>query len=197
MLKLFFQIPLLRRLYFDRLGWAWIRRKVKPFMNFLENGEKIVDIGSGNGLICFHLRQEGFDVTPLDVVDMPFDKSVQPIVYDGKIMPFEDKAFDTAIILTVLHHTDEPEMIIKEAKRIAKRIIIIEDIYKNPIQKYATFAMDWLVNLGYSYNPHTNKEDKGWRNTFQEMDLKLIHTTQWRVLLFFRQVLYILKTVDF
>ena len=193
MLKLFFQIPLLRRLYFDKLGWAWIRRKIQPFVGFLSPNETIIDIGSGNGLICFHLRKEGFQVTPLDVVNMPFDESVSPVVYDGETIPFDDKTFDTAMILTVLHHTDEPEVIIKEAKRIAKRVIIIEDIYKNPIQKYATFAMDWLVNLGYSYNPHTNKNDAGWKKTFQEMDLELVHTSQWRVLLFFRQVVYVVR----
>lgn len=194
MLRLIFQITFLRRLYFDRLGWAWIRRKTAPFIEFLTKDEKIVDIGSGNGLVCFYLREQGLNVTPLDVVNMPFDESVAPVVYDGEKMPFQENEFDTALILTVLHHTDEPEAIIEETRRVARRIIIIEDIYRNPIQKYATFAMDWLVNLGYSYNPHTNKNDKGWRRTFKSLNLKLVHTQQWRVLLFFRQVVYVVET---
>ena len=90
MLRLIFQFPLLRRLYFDKLGWAWIRRKVAPFVTHLEQNDKIVDIGSGNGLVCFYLREKGFDVTPLDVVNMPFDESVTPVVYNGKLMPFDN-----------------------------------------------------------------------------------------------------------
>lgn len=192
MLKFLYQNPFLRRLYFDRLGLWWIRRKVAPFINHLDSTETIVDIGSGNGLICHYLGQQGFQVTPLDVVDMAYDESVQPVVYDGHVMPFEDNFFDVAMILTVLHHTPEPEAVLKEARRIAKKIIIIEDIYNNPIQKRATFLMDWLVNLGYSETPHTNKDDAGWRATFQKMKLNLTHTSQWRVLVFFRQVVYLL-----
>ncbi len=192
MLKFLYQIPFLRRLYFDRLGFWWIRRKIAPFIDHLSPNETIIDIGSGNGLICHYLREQGFRVTPLDVVDMAYNETVRPVVYDGNVMPFDDKTFDVAMILTVLHHTPAPEVVLKETQRIAKKIIIIEDIYNNPIQKRATFFMDWLVNLGYSATPHTNKNDTGWRETFQKMKLNLVHTSQWRVLAFFRQVVYIL-----
>lgn len=193
MLRFLYQIPLLRRLYFEKWGWAWIRRKIAPFLPYLKADETIVDVGSGNGLICYYLRQKGFAVTPLDVVSMAYEASVAPVVYDGNVMPFEDKTFDTALVLTVLHHTDTPEAIIAETQRVAKRLIIIEDIYKNALQKYATFAMDSLVNLGYAYTPHTNKDDEGWRTTFEELGLKVVHSSEWRVLFFFRQVVYIVE----
>lgn len=196
MLKLLYNIPFLRRWYFEKLGIWWVSRKVAPFIEFLDPDEKIIDIGSGNGLVADYLRQQGFHVTPLDIADLAYHERVKPIVYDGQTMPFENKAFDTALILTVLHHIDQPDPVLVETKRIAQRIIIIEDIYKNALQKYATFFMDWLVNLGYSPAPHTNKDDNGWRNTFTEMNLKLSHTAQWRVLLFFRQAVYIVQSLN-
>lgn len=196
MLKLLYSIPFLRSLYFNRIGLWWIRRKVAPFINHLSVTDKIIDVGSGNGLVADFLRQQGFDVTPLDIVSMPYHERVAPIVYDGKTMPFEEKSFDVALILTVLHHIERPEPVLEEAQRIAHKIIIIEDIYKNKLQKYATFFMDWLVNLGYSPAPHTNKNDKGWRMTFDNMELKVLHTVQWRVLLLFRQVVYILQSLN-
>ena len=192
MLKFLYQIPFLRRLYFDRLGLWWIRRKVAPFVEHLPKTAKIIDIGSGNGLICHYLREQGWNVTPLDVIDMAYHESVRPVVYDGEKMPFENNAYDYGLILTVLHHIDEPETVLEEAQRVCENLIIIEDIYKNPIQKRLTFFMDWLVNLGYSPTPHTNKDDNGWKATFKKMNLKLKHTSQWRVLVFFRQVVYIL-----
>jgi len=196
MLRLLYAIPFLRRLYFNKLGWWWIRRKVAPFIKHLSPNDRIIDIGSGNGLITDYLRQEGFDVTPLDIIDMAYHERVSPVVYDGDVMPFEDKSFDVALILTVLHHIEEPDAVLVETQRIAQKIIIIEDIYNNSLQKYATFFMDWLVNLGYSPAPHTNKNDKGWRMTFSNMQLKLLHTAQWRVLLFFRQVVYIVHSIN-
>lgn len=193
MLKFLYQIPFLRRLYFDRLGLWWIKKKVSPFIEHLPKKAKIVDIGSGNGLICYYLRKQGFNVTPLDVVDMAYNETVRPVVYDGREMPFEDNSFDYALILTVLHHIDSPEEVLDETCRIAQNIVIIEDIYTNTFQKYLTFFMDWLVNLGYSPTPHTNKDDLGWKSTFNSRQLELKYTSQWRVLLFFRQVLYIVK----
>jgi SAM-dependent methyltransferase len=193
MLKFLYQIPFLRRLYFDRLGLWWIKKKVSPFIEHLPKKAKIVDIGSGNGLICYYLRKQGFNVTPLDVVDMAYNETVRPVVYDGREMPFEDNSFDYALILTVLHHIDSPEEVLNETCRIAQNIVIIEDIYTNAFQKYLTFFMDWLVNLGYSPTPHTNKDDFGWKSTFNNQQLELKYTSQWRVLLFFRQVLYIVK----
>ena len=191
--KFLYQIPFLRRLYFDRLGLWWIKKKVAPFVEHLPKEAKIIDIGSGNGLICYYLKEQGFDVTPLDVVDMAYNEAVRPIVYDGKTMPFDDNSYDYALILTVLHHIDSPEEVIDETRRIAQNIVIIEDIYTNSFQKYLTFFMDWLVNLGYSPTPHTNKDDIGWKNTFKNKKLQLIHTSQWKVLLFFRQAVYILN----
>jgi len=35
-----------------------------------------------------------------------------------------------ALLPTILHHTPEPDDIIKESARIAKRLIIIEDVYE-------------------------------------------------------------------
>lgn len=192
MLKFLYQIPFLRRLYFEQLGIWWVRRKVAPFIRYLKTSDKVLDVGSGNGLIAYYLQQQGFEVTPLDVVDMAFDAAVQPIVYDGDTMPFEDQSYDVALILTVLHHTPQPEAILAETARVARKVIIIEDIYKNTLQKHLTFFMDWLINLGYSAAPHTNKDDKGWKDTFKNMQLDLQHTSQWRVLVFFRQVVYIL-----
>jgi ubiquinone/menaquinone biosynthesis C-methylase UbiE len=37
----------------------------------------------------------------------------KPVLYDGKKMPFKDNVFDAALLITVLHHTPDPESIVR------------------------------------------------------------------------------------
>ena len=75
----------------------------------------------------------------------------------------------------------------------ASRIIIMEDIYSNSLQKYLTFFVDSLVNLEFSDHPHSNKTDEEWRELFRKNGLKLVDAKYHRFLLFFRQVTYYLE----
>ena len=177
-------------MYFQRWGKNWVRKKVQPFLPYLNEDDHILDIGSGNGLVAHTLREAGYEVTPLDVADLSYEENVKPVVYDGRKMPFEDATFDVALLLTVLHHIDEPDAVLREACRVAQRVIIIEDIYENKWQKKLTFAMDSLVNWGYAECPHTNKDDAEWRNTFREMKMNLKDVTYRKVLFFFKQGIY-------
>ena len=103
--------------------------------------------------------------------------------------------FDAALLLTVLHHSDNPELVLKETARIAKKIVIIEDIYSNKIQQYLTYFMDTLVNLGHSKMTYQNKSDAEWKQVFEALQLKLVAESSRPVLLFFRQATYILEVL--
>lgn len=96
------------------------------------------------------------------------------------------------MLLTVLHHAEEPEKLVSEAKRVAKKVVIVEDIYDNVFQKYLTFFADSLVNLEFFQHPHNNKTDIEWRNLFTKKGFE-IEDIQYRSLLFFfRQAVYLL-----
>lgn len=155
--------------------------------------DNILDIGSGNGLVSFLLREKGFNTTPIDIHYGNYDASVKPILYDGKKLPFADKTFDTGMILTVLHHVEDPDSMLKEAARVCKHLIIMEDIYKTTFRKYLTFTIDSLANLFYSPCPHTNKTDAEWKQTFSSMNMQLISTEYRRVILVIDQAIYFLK----
>ncbi|MCP4439059.1 MAG: methyltransferase domain-containing protein [Aureispira sp.] len=193
LLKFIKNIKLVKRFYSSRLGKAWVQRKLSTVIPHLSQNDSILDIGCGNGLVTDNLRQQNFQVTPMDVGDLSILESVKPIVYDGEHIPFEDQEFSAALLLTVLHHTDDPIAVLKETKRVAKRIVIIEDIYSNVVQKYMTYAMDTLVNLGHSNMTYQNKSDKEWKVCFEELGLNLIHENSKSVLLFFRQATYVVE----
>ncbi|BDS10285.1 class I SAM-dependent methyltransferase [Aureispira anguillae] len=189
------KFDLIGKFYTSKLGNQWIQNKLKAVFPHLNQHEKHIDIGCGNGMITHTLRQQQYHCTPLDVANLSIIPTVDVIVYDGLTMPFEDKKFDTALLLTVLHHTPDPVPVLKETARIAKKIIIIEDIYRNKIQQYMTYAMDTLVNLGHSSMTYQNKSDQEWKATFEALDLELVEESSKSVLFFFRQATYVLKSI--
>ncbi|WMX13519.1 class I SAM-dependent methyltransferase [Aureispira sp. CCB-E] len=193
LLQIIRKFDLVGKFYASSLGKKWIHNKLKTVLPHLNQQEENLDIGCGNGIITHTLRQKGFSCTPLDVADLSIIPSVHVVVYDGISMPFQEQTFDTALLLTVLHHTPDPVLVLKETARIAKKIVIIEDIYSNKIQQYMTYAMDTLVNLGHSSMTYQNKSDSEWRATFEELGLELIEVTSKPVLLFFRQATYVLQ----
>lgn len=164
--------------------------KIKPFLN---KNDHILDIGAGTCNVCEILLEEGYNATPLDIQNLSFVNKIKPILYDGDKIPFGDNKFDIALIFTVLHHMPYHEKIILEAKRVSKRIIIMEDIYTNIFNKYITYFFDSLVNLEFSGHPHTNKNDKLWKETFDKLRLKIIEARYHSSYLAFRHVAYYLE----
>jgi len=194
LLQIIRKFDLIGKFYASSLGKKWIYNKLKSVLPHLNKNEKSLDIGCGNGMITHTLRQQHFPCTPLDVADLSILPDVKVIVYNGLQMPFQEQEFDTALLLTVLHHTPDPVLVLKETARVSKKIVIIEDIYNNKIQQYMTYAMDTLVNLGHSSMTYQNKSDSEWKVTFDELGLELIEESSKPVLFFFRQATYVLKT---
>ena len=180
--------------FFRRSIPARMKIKLDRIAAYLEEGDRVLDIGTGNGGLCRELRGRGYEVQPVDVKDISFFDDVKPLIYDGRKLPFKDGEFPVTMLITVLHHIPEPEQVLDEAIRVSgRRVIVMEDIYKNPFQKYLTFFTDSLVNLEFVGHPHTNKNDAGWRKTFADRGMKLVAREEFRTLVFFRQVIYVLE----
>lgn len=168
-----------------------ILRKIRPY---LKNGSKIIDIGSGTGHTAHQLIKDGHKVACVDLLNQSVFQDTNPLVYEGKKLPFNDKMFDTALVLTVLHHTPSPEKVLKEAARVAKNIVVMEDTYNNYFQKILTFWMDSVGNLEFSGHPHTNKTDLEWQRLFDNLGYEVLHKSKEGFLWFFESTTYHLKT---
>ncbi len=193
LLKSIQTIAIIRRLIAPVLN-KWVEKKVNRFRQFLASDAKILDVGSGNCLVSKHLIDKGHSVVPLDVKNLSVVPDLIPIVYDGARLPFDKSSFDTILLLTVLHHTKHPRLVLEDCQRVAKELIIIEDTYKHTLQKWATQCMDFLVNLGFSEMTYQNKSEKEWERLFAELGLEVVNKKSQRVLLFFRQTTYYLRS---
>jgi SAM-dependent methyltransferase len=176
--------------------WALKRAEVKclRILPFLNKGQKLLELGSGNGALSVLLQQEGMEVSPLDVKDKSIFQEIDVVIYDGAKLPYSDEEFDVCQLITMLHHTTNAEELIQEAKRVSKKVIVMEDVYENVLQKYLTWISDSIVNWEFYGHPHTNRTDCEWRQIFKQNGLEVEEAKYDRFLLFFKQVTYVLKS---
>ncbi len=167
------------------------RRKLQLASPWIAPTGRLLEIGSGPGSVLQEFRAAGFDIDAIDVTDSSYDETLKPVLYDGERMPFSDQAYDAALLLTVLHHIDDPEAVLLEATRVAKRVIIVEDVYESAWQRKYTKVADSITNLEFFGHPHSNRSDPEWRETFDRLGFHLVHGEVRPFALFFQQALYV------
>jgi SAM-dependent methyltransferase len=155
---------------------------------------KLLEVGAGNGALMKLLGDEGMKLSALDIEDKSLFDDSDVRVYDGEKFPFGDKEFNVCQLITMLHHTTNAEELIREAKRVSDRVIIMEDIYENPLQKYITWFTDSLVNWEFYGHPHTNRTDAEWNELFERNGLVVDNVEYYRFLVLFKQVTYVLRS---
>jgi len=170
------RVPLFKKIIFQA-ELPRCRRILEDLEPWLAEGA-VLDIGAGSGVLAHLIRGTGRQVQALDVEDLSTAADIRPVVYDGQQMPFENKVFDSAVIAFVLHHTPNPDLIIAEAARVAKRVIILEDVIDGKVNEVLTKFLDSLVNLEFFGHPHSNRSHAEWVKSFERLGLKLTHSEQ-------------------
>jgi len=141
--------------------------------DFIEEGSKILDLGCGSGIAAkefrdfFNAEVIGVDIKDNRLVDIPFQ------IIDGKNLPFERNFFDVILINYVLHHCQNPEQLLKEAKRVGEKIIIFEDLPEGVPSKLRC-SLHKITFLGGKRRTIKFKTGKEWKNLFERLDLKVI-----------------------
>ncbi|MBI2647032.1 class I SAM-dependent methyltransferase [Candidatus Woesearchaeota archaeon] len=166
--------------------------------DFIKKDDRVLDIGLGNGYVAkkikgqFQVHMEGVDVVDYNETD------IKNTIYDGLHLPFKEKSFDCCLILQTLHHCTYQIQVLKEARRVSRRtIIIMEDVYNNKFEKLMTFMHDYISNkrkgVDCPYYFHNKKE---WKEIFDRLGLKIekeIDTVTRYLFLKFNNVAYVLN----
>lgn len=156
-------------------------RIVDTFDNFINQGEKVLDIGAGGGWIGKEIKKrKGVNVALLDIID--FNRScLKLMLYDGKNIPFPDNNFDVSLLIFTLHHCSDPLKVLEEAKRVTKdKIIIIEDVPFSRCNEVFLCFWDIVTNLPSLVKPPGEniflnfKTISEWQKIFKDFQLKLI-----------------------
>jgi SAM-dependent methyltransferase len=135
----------------------------------------MLDVGTGDGQIAKMIgeRQEGTRVQGIDIMERA-TTHIPVTLFDGKKIPLDDKSVDVVTFVDVLHHTNDPQILISEASRVARKAVIIKDhLSENMLDHVTLRAMDWVGNaphgvvLPYNYAPRQD-----WDNWFAHAALK-------------------------
>lgn len=95
----------------------------------------LVDIGCGDGEVGQSFSWPGVEVRLCDVYKHPrIDSLSAPFAFlqEGGRLPYPDGSADTALVLTVLHHANDPLHLLSEAVRILKpggTLVVIESVF--------------------------------------------------------------------
>lgn len=194
-MRWFWKIPLIGPGIFA-IWKADARRKRDWIGTYLPEKARLLEIGAGPGSLLTVLRDDGHDITGLDISDSSFADDLRPTLYDGVSLPYANNSFDVALLLTTLHHTPDPDAIVREAMRVAPRVLVIEDIYRSPLHRRLTKIADAITNLEFFGHPHSNRDDDGWRETFRHLGLKIYHASEKPMAFYFLQALYVLDRAE-
>lgn len=142
----------------------------------LPHGARVLDVGAGDGLMSAMIMEQRPDVT-IEGIDIQVrDKTHIPVsTFDGISIPFADNAFDVVMFVDVLHHTNDPEVLLRDATRVARDAVILKDHTRNGLLAGTTLRfMDRVGNLRhdvplpYNYWPRSR-----WEKTFERLGLQV------------------------
>ena len=172
--------------FWDRVfGWrrrAEARATLRHARQFFTPGTTALDIGCGIGYALDILENE-FDCLAYgcDVVEPPVDIE-RFALFDGRTLPYEDKSFDVAILIFVLHHADDPSVLLREASRVARRaVVVVEDTPNSGVEHRwgRMHVHSFKTRHGIPWHGRV-RDDREWRQIFQFMGMAVQHAERLR-----------------
>ena len=130
----------------DRLLRRRAERLVRFMLPDLPTVGPILDVGSGTGhnADCLAGRAP-VEVIEADIVDIHL-VGRGPVLFDGKVLPFPDAQFAASILLFVLQYAAEPELLLKETRRVTSgRVMVLQSIYSGNIGHSILRAWDFVT----------------------------------------------------
>jgi SAM-dependent methyltransferase len=151
-----------------------VRRLAAVIAERLPHGARVLDVGCGSGdlaVLVMDLRRdvriEGIDVLVRRGTAIPVT------AFDGEHIPFPDNSFDAAIVVDVLHHTDNPALVLAEIARVAP-VVIVKDHLRDGIAANLTLRfMDWVGNAAHGVRlPYNYLSGREWTRMWQALELE-------------------------
>ena len=167
-------------------GGLTLRNKRKVFAlrdhlaALIPDGAQVLDVGCGDGALAYSILQTRPDLE-LRGIDVLMWK--QPVIridqFDGHVIPYDDASFDVVMFVNVLHHTEDPTVLLREAKRVTRKSILIKDHTRDGLFADATLRfMDWVGNIGLGVAlPYEFWPRERWVETLEGLGLKV---TAWK-----------------
>jgi len=138
----------------------------------LPHGISLIDVGCGSGQIGASLEEGGRYVSGVDT-HIRDSCDIAVIQYDGDRLPFADNSFDWAVIVDVLHHADDPRVVVSEAVRVVRSGIVIKDHFAETRRDRVILrVMDWFGNRQFGVSlPGNYLSRSSWNALWKSLNL--------------------------
>ncbi len=140
----------------------------------LPESAKVLDVGCGDGILDERIQQRHshLEITGIDVLVRP-EARIPVRLFDGRTIPHAEDSFDAVLLIDVLHHCDDPEAMLTEAIRVARRCIVVKDhTLSGPLSGLLLRFMDDVGNRRFGVAlPHKYWSEARWRQTFERLGL--------------------------
>ncbi|HVF26554.1 MAG TPA: class I SAM-dependent methyltransferase [Anaerolineales bacterium] len=156
---------------------------------FVEPNETVLDCGCGSMRISEMLQEKrGVTAFGADVIRLNHNNR-NFCLCSGENLAFKSGSFDVVFLIFTLHHITNPVRALQEGLRVTnKRLIVLEDVYKNQPELKLLKTLDWYGNILISKDmnfPFNFKTENEWKDVFKSLDTKLItvesiRPTAWR-----------------
>jgi len=127
----------------------------------------VLDIGCGDGSIGSLIAQLRPDISIQGVEFLVRSEcKIECRAFDGISLPFPDGSFDVCLFVDVLHHTQDPAILLREAVRVSRSFVLLKDhLDENIFDDVTLRFMDWVGNrphgvvLTYNYQSRSQWAD--------------------------------------
>jgi SAM-dependent methyltransferase len=137
---------------------------------------KVLDVGCGDGTLDHLILQQlpSVSIEGIDVLVRPSAK-IRVASFDGARIPYADSSFDVVMFVDVLHHTDDPLLLLQEAQRVGK-VILVKDHFRKGVLAGPTLRfMDWVGNAPHGVVlPYNYWSEEQWDNALGVLGLNRI-----------------------
>jgi SAM-dependent methyltransferase len=157
------------------------RRRVdvlaRHLARLLPRDASVLDVGCGDGRLAGQISKIrcDMDISGIDVLCRP-ETQIPVREFDGATIPYPDKSFEAVLFVDVLHHTVDPMILLREARRVARTAIVIKDhslcgLLALPTLRFMDEVGNRRHGVALPYNYWTPKQ---WQRAVQELGLSAV-----------------------
>jgi SAM-dependent methyltransferase len=142
---------------------------------FPDSEATVLDIGCGDGAVASHLMASKPNLRIVGIDPLVRAGTAIPVTeFDGQSIPYASEVFDYSLLVDVLHHANDPFVLLREATRVAKRGVIIKDhkvqgLFARRTLKFMDDTHNRRYGVSLPYNYWTPAE---WKAAFEKVGLK-------------------------